>query len=115
MAQHAPDRAMSCCVPVGVSQYMAATDSPYCTWTDLYLPTGIRPTKYTLHVKSTLQEPYTVDGQVDIQLQPSEATPCVVLHAHEMKIQSVQLLVYQAGVNLHKQQPKPIAGEAVSR
>lgn len=95
-------------------QYMAATDSPYCTWTDLYLPKGIRPTKYALHVKTTLQEPYLVTGQVDIQLQPSEATPCVVMHALGMDIHSVQLLVYKAGIDLHKQQPTTVAGEAMT-
>ena len=90
---------------------MAATDSPYCAWTDLYLPSDIRPSKYTLHISTTLQEPYTVDGQVDIQLQALQATPCVVLHAQGIDIKAVQLLVYQAGADLHKQQPEAVEGE----
>jgi hypothetical protein len=90
---------------------MAATDSQYCSWSDLYLPKGIRPNKYSLHVKSTLQAPYAVTGQVDIQLEASEATPCVVLHAHGMDIKAVELLVYKKGTDLHKQHPASIQGE----
>lgn len=92
---------------------MATTDSPYCTWSDLYLPKGVRPTKYTLHVKSTLQQPYEVTGQVDIQLQPSEATPCVVLHANGINIQSVELLVYEGEHDMHKQQPGATQGKGL--
>jgi hypothetical protein len=90
---------------------MAATDSKYCSWSDLYLPKGIRPIKYALHVRSTLQPPYVVNGQVDIQLEASEATPCVVLHAHGMDIKAVELLVYKQGSDLHKQHPHSIQGE----
>lgn len=96
---------------LSVMQLMAATDSKYCSWSDLYLPKGIRPNKYMLHVRSTLQAPYTVNGQVDIQLKASEATPCVVLHAHGMDIQAVELLVYKQGSDLHKQHPASIQGE----
>lgn len=89
---------------------MSAKDSPLCSWSDLYLPQAVRPSKYTLHVKTTLQEPYVVNGQVDIQLTAAEATPCVVLHAYGMDIKSVALLVYQPGADLHKQQPVTVKG-----
>lgn len=90
---------------------MAAKDSPYCSWTDLYLPKVIHPTKYTLHVKTTLQEPYTVEGQVDIQLQAAAATPCVVLHAYGMDIKSADLVVYkQDDEDGHKQQVDSFKG-----
>lgn len=99
------------CCPAVLLQYMSAQDSPYCSWSDLYLPKGIRPVKYSLHVKSTLQPPYTVTGEVDIQLQAAEATPCVVLHAKSLQIQSVELLVYEGESNMHKQHPAGIKGE----
>lgn len=99
-----------CCSAVVLLQYMSAQDSPYCSWSDLYLPKGVRPVKYTLHVKSTLQPPYTVTGEVDIQLQAAEATPCVVLHANGLQVQSVELLVYEGDSNMHKQHPAGIKG-----
>jgi hypothetical protein len=58
-----------------------------------------------------LQEPFAVTGQVDIQLQASEATPCVVLHANGIDIQSVELLVYEGEHDMHKQHPGATKGE----
>jgi hypothetical protein len=75
-------------------QYMSPDASPYCNWSDLYLPKAVRPQHYKLHIQTDLQEPFLVQGEVEIVLQAAELTPCVVLHSKGIDISSVKLLVY---------------------
>lgn len=77
-------------------QYMSADASPYCKWSDLYLPKALRPRHYTLHITTDLQEPFLVQGEADIVLQAAELTPCVVLHSKGIDISSAKLLVYSS-------------------
>ena len=57
-----------------------------CKWDQWRLPNHIKPTAYDLSLVVDLQEPYTVAGQVQIHLNVSQETPCVVLHASGMTI-----------------------------
>lgn len=75
---------------------MSADASPYCKWSDLYLPKALRPRHYTLHITTDLQEPFLVQGEADIVLQAAELTPCVVLHSKGIDISSAKLLVYSS-------------------
>lgn len=58
----------------------AAAADP-CTWNQLYLPRTIRPVFYNLAVTTNLSIPYIVTGSVDIHLQISQDTRCLVLHS----------------------------------
>jgi hypothetical protein len=77
-------------------QYMSPDASAYCKWSDLYLPKAVRPQHYKLHVQTDLQEPFEVQGEVDIVLQAVELTPCVVLHSKGIDISRATLLVYSS-------------------
>ena len=72
----------------------AAVLSQYnsCQWDEWRLPSQVLPTAYDLSLNVQLEEPFIVTGKVQIQLNVSEATPCVVLHASRMNISAVSLL-----------------------
>jgi hypothetical protein len=94
-------------------QYMSPDASPYCKWSDLYLPKAVQPKHYKLHVQTDLQEPFLVQGEVDIVLQAAELTPCVVLHSKGIDISSVKLLVYSSAEAQQDESEEPVelAGE----
>jgi hypothetical protein len=89
---------------------MAASDSPYCSWSNLNLPAAVRPSLYRLHIKSTLRPPYRVTGEVDIDIAASEATPCVVLHSLGINISSVSLQLFKSVAHSKAQQHAVIQG-----
>ncbi|GBG00441.1 hypothetical protein Rsub_13097, partial [Raphidocelis subcapitata] len=72
-----------------------AATSPYCSWSDLYLPDVILPDHYDLEIAADPRAPpYTVRGSVRIALAPVRAaTPCVVLHAKGLAITGPRLVV----------------------
>ena len=64
----------------------------YCQWDQWRLPTEVKPTAYNITLNVQLEEPFTVTGAVQIQLDVQEDTPCVVLHTSRMNISAVSLL-----------------------
>lgn len=90
-------------------QYVSPDSSTYCSWNSLYLPRVVIPSAYTLHIKTDMREPYLVEGEVQISLTANESTPCVVLHAHGIKIHSVKLLV--SGPEAEYQEPVEVTGK----
>lgn len=80
-----------------VPSLMAASDSPYCSWHDLYLPKAVQPQQYTLVLKTDMQPPYLVEGSVQIRVTAGERTPCVVLHSVGMNITGVALQLESPG------------------
>jgi hypothetical protein len=87
---------------------MSPDASPYCKWSDLYLPKVLRPRHYKLHIQTELQEPFLVQGEADIVLQAAELTPCVVLHSKGIDISSVKLLVYSSAEAQHEESEDPV-------
>lgn len=72
-----------------------------CSWSQWRLPTGVKPTLYSLQLETDMQEPYDVTGHVNIQLEVAEDTPCIVLHSEGMYLGEVSLDgVEQPGVQL---------------
>ena len=63
-----------------------------CSWDEWRLPSIVQPTAYTLDLHVQLEEPYTVTGTVQIELNVMEDTPCVVLHTSRMNISSVSVV-----------------------
>ena len=63
----------------------------YCSWDQWRLPTDIQPSAYNLSLNVQLEEPYTVTGTVQIQLDVMQVTPCVVLHTSRMNISAVSV------------------------
>lgn len=95
-------------------QHMPPSSSPMCSWDSLYLPRTVQPSNYKLHIMTNMQEPYLVEGEVQIALKATEATPCIVLHATGIDVQSVKLLVSTEGADAEGQQPVEVQGEAHS-
>lgn len=92
-------------------QHVTADSSPLCSWDNLYLPKAVQPSQYKLHIKTNMQEPYLVEGEVQITVQTAEATPCVVLHSKDIDIHSVKLLIFSADSDIDDQQPVEVPGE----
>eukprot|EP00878_Enallax_costatus_P013667 GHUV01014291.1.p1 GENE.GHUV01014291.1~~GHUV01014291.1.p1 ORF type:complete len:459 (+),score=103.06 GHUV01014291.1:212-1588(+) len=95
-------------------QHMSADSSPLCSWDNLYLPTSIQPSHYKLQVKTNMQEPYLVEGGVQITVQAAEATPCVVLHSNGIDVKSVKLLIPSEGLDKEDQQTVEVPGRILS-
>ncbi len=72
-----------------------------CSWSEWRLPNDvIRPAAYNLSLNVQLDEPYTVTGTVQIQLDVMEDTPCVALHTSRMNISAVSVLGLSGPGNL---------------
>lgn len=82
-----------------------------CSWDRLYLPSTVQPSKYKLHIKTSMREPYLVEGEVQITLKVDKATPCIVLHSNGIDVQSVKLLVFKEGMDMEGQPAAEIPGK----
>ena len=65
---------------------------PSCQWDQWRLPASIKPTAYNISLNVQLEEPFTVTGTTQIQLDVQEDMPCVVLHTSRLNISAVSLL-----------------------
>ena len=61
-------------------------ESVECTWSDYHLPRSMLPSQYDLELQVQLEEPFTVTGAVEIHLNVTKPSRCVVLHAVGMNI-----------------------------
>lgn len=77
--------------------YMKPSESPYCNWTQLYLPKGVSPSHYQITLQTDLKPPYLVTGISKIDLAVEDVTPCIVLHSLGLNITNVKLLVGDGG------------------
>ena len=68
-----------------------AKNLPECHWQEWRLPQNVTPTAYSLALETSMQEPFLVNGTVDITLKVLQPTLCVVLHATAMNITHVAL------------------------
>ena len=68
-----------------------------CRWHDWRLPAAIAPVAYNLSLNVQLQEPFKVTGTIQMQLNVTEDTPCVVLHTSRMNISSLSILGNSTG------------------
>ena len=57
-----------------------------CSWKEWRLPPGITPSRYNLTLQLDMQPPWVVNGTVDIAVDLSHASRCIVLHASDMDI-----------------------------
>lgn len=55
-----------------------------CDWTEWRLPQGIAPSRYNLTFQVEMQEPWQVNGLVDIGLTVTHPTRCVVVHIADL-------------------------------
>ena len=63
-----------------------------CRWDAWRLPAAITPVAYNLSLNVQLHDPFKVTGTVQIQLNVTEDTPCVVLHTSRMNISSLSVM-----------------------
>lgn len=61
-----------------------------CSWNNYILPTTLRPTQYDLGLEVQLKPPYQVTGQMQIFVNVTRPTRCMVLHAMGMNITGVR-------------------------
>ncbi|KAK9817285.1 hypothetical protein WJX72_012218 [[Myrmecia] bisecta] len=64
---------------------------PSCEWTQYRLPGSAVPDAYRLRLQVDLEEPFDVQGTIEMDVRVMERTPCVVLHALNMEITQVHL------------------------
>lgn len=57
-----------------------------CEWAEWRLPSSVRPTAYDVNFQVLMEEPWTVDGTVVIDLDVHQATTCLVLHAQNISV-----------------------------
>ncbi len=62
-----------------------------CSWTQWRLPAAVRPEQYRLRLSPQLQDPYRVDGTVEVDFHMANAQRCIVLGALGMNITSAYL------------------------
>jgi len=62
-----------------------------CDWTEWRLPQGIAPSRYNLTFQVQMQEPWEVNGHVDIGLMVTHPTRCVVLHVSDLIVLEAEL------------------------
>ncbi|KAK9845543.1 hypothetical protein WJX84_010042, partial [Apatococcus fuscideae] len=60
-----------------------------CNWSQWRLPGAVRPLQYRLRLSPQLQEPFRVDGTVEIDFHIANAQRCIVLSAAGLNISSV--------------------------
>ena len=69
-----------------------AAKYPECAWAALSLPGNVTPAAYSLSLQADLAEPFCVNGSVEVDLNVTTATPCVVMHAAGLTITHAALL-----------------------
>ena len=79
-------------ISMGCAQVLDGSRTPVCcSWSQWRLPGAIRPIQYRLRLSPQLQEPYRVDGTVEIDFHMANAQRCIVLSAAGLTISSISL------------------------
>ena len=63
--------------------------APNCTWQSYRLPTNVLPTAYRLTLQTLLEDQSNVTGRVEIDVDVTEPTNCVVMHAVGMTVSDI--------------------------
>lgn len=70
----------------------AGLEGNTCSWNNYHLPTSVYPTQYNMNLDVQLQPPYQVEGQMEILVNVTKRSECMVLHAMDMDISNIKRL-----------------------